>query len=57
MKKIFKYIGLILVCIPYIYHFPVCSNGKVNFIELLLYIGYIVGLALFVKATSDQDDW
>lgn len=57
MKKIFKYIGLLLICIPYIYHFPICSNGEVNFIEILLYIGYISGLTLFVKAISDQDDW
>ena len=57
MKKIIRYIGLILICIPYIYHFPIYSNGEVNFIEILLYIGYIAGLTLFVKATSDQDDW
>jgi len=57
MKKIFKYIGLILICIPYIYHFPIFSNGKINYIELLLYIGYLIGLILFVMAVSDKDDW
>lgn len=57
MKKIFKYIGLILICIPYTYHFPIYSNGKLNIIELLLYMAYVTGMVLFVKATSDKDDW
>ena len=57
MKKIFKYIGLILLCIPYIYHFPIYSNGKLNIIETLLYMPYITGIVLFVKASSDKDDW
>ena len=57
MKKIFKYIGLILLCIPYIYHFPIYSNGKFNIIETLLYMAYVTGIVLFVKATSDQDNW
>jgi len=46
-----------LICIPYIYHFPLYSNGKVNYIECLLYIGYIAGLTLFIKITSDEDNW
>lgn len=57
MKKIFKYIGLILLCMPYTYHFPIYSNGKLNFTEILLYAAYIAGVTFYVKATSDQDDW
>ena len=57
MKNIFKYIGLILLCIPYIYHFPIYSNDKLNIIEALLYMAYVTGIVLFVKATSDKDDW
>ena len=57
MKKIFKYTGLILFCMPYTYHFPIYSNGKLDFIETLLYIAYIAGITFFVKATSDRDDW
>ncbi len=57
MKKIFKYIGLILLCMPYAYHFPIYSNGELNLIETLLYVAYIAGITFYVKATSDQDDW
>lgn len=57
MKKIFKYIGLILLCMPYAYHFPIYSNGKLNYTEVLLYAAYIAGVTFYVKATSDQDDW
>ena len=57
MKKLFRYIGLILICIPYIYHFPIYSNGKFNIIETLLYIAYVFGISFYVNASSDQDDW